>query len=430
MDIRVNELDLTRAGVISVQRSLPSTDTSWQVDYAIGDVMYRVHGNAFYGRPHGQDADVLLSIQTLFFRAGCPDTNSIEVMGSTLLTLSGHPKNGQYYSRLRESLLRLWGVKWTMVRTRWDEKHSRHQGDTTATSLIAELRLVDQTTGQHRPFEERELNESCPVEITLVPSFAASIRAGLFQILDGELLSRLGQPQARSLYRVLQAHRVMPDGSLSGELILPLSDWLVACGLESERLDNAKRMLELAHERLKAEGYLHEVAFTGRGKSGQIRYAFSAAPEPEAVERLMERGVTRPVAEALAADHPERVVPALKTIDERLSTGWKPRSLAASLVDAVRNPGKWGYAAQSTSKKALPAVKRKKFHDDTHDVPADPRETILVLLRLKLGRAPSGSAVAAVEELDDKALTTVREALERPKVEALRLVQTLLCVDL
>ncbi|WP_412030564.1 replication initiator protein A [Deinococcus yunweiensis] len=160
MDIRVNELDLTRAGVISVQRSMPVTETSWQVDYSIGDVMYRVQGNAFHGRPHGQDADVLLAIQTLFFRAGCPDNNSVEVTAAGLLALSGHARNGQYYTRLRDSLLRLWGVKWTMVRTLWDEKQGQHRGDTTATSLIAELRLVDQSTGQHRPFEAREISES------------------------------------------------------------------------------------------------------------------------------------------------------------------------------------------------------------------------------------------------------------------------------
>jgi plasmid replication initiation protein len=91
MDIRVNELDLTRAGVISVQRSLPATETSWQVDYSIGDVMYRVQGSAFHGRPHGQDADVLLALQTLFFRAGCPDNNSVEVTAAALLALSVVP---------------------------------------------------------------------------------------------------------------------------------------------------------------------------------------------------------------------------------------------------------------------------------------------------------------------------------------------------
>lgn len=31
MEIRINELDLTRTGVISVQRNLPATETTWQV---------------------------------------------------------------------------------------------------------------------------------------------------------------------------------------------------------------------------------------------------------------------------------------------------------------------------------------------------------------------------------------------------------------
>jgi plasmid replication initiation protein len=430
MDIRVNELDLTRAGVISVQRSLPATETSWQVDYSIGDVMYRVQGSAFHGRPHGQDADVLLALQTLFFRAGCPDNNSVEVTAAALLALSGHAKNGQYYTRLRESLLRLWGVKWTMVRTRWDEQQSQHRGDTTATSLIAELRLVDQAGGHHRPFEAREISESSPIEVTLVPSFAASIRAGLFQILDGELLSRLGQPQARSLYRVLQAHRVTSDGSLASELQFVLRDWLTACGLEEERMDNAKRMLDLAHERLKNEGYLHEVVYQGRGRAGSVTYTFLAAPEPEVVDRLLERGVTRPVAEALAADHPQRITPALRVIDERLRTGWKPRSLAASVVDAVRNPSKWGYEGAHSPVKA--PVKKSKA-SPAQPVPepaADPKETALILLKLKLGRSPSAAALEAVDSLDTRQMELLMDALKRTKGEALPLVRALLCAEL
>lgn len=430
VDIRINELDLTRAGVISVQRNLPDTETSWQVDYVVGDMMYRVQGSAFHGRPHGQDADVLLALQTLFFRAGCPDNNAIQVMGATLLAMSGHPKTGQYYSRLRESLLRLWGVKWTMIRTRWDEKQGRHKGDTTATSLIAELRLVDQGTGEHRPFETRELSEVSPIEITLIPSFAASIRAGLFQILDGELLSRLGQPQARSLYRVLQAHRVAPDGSLTSELTFSLKDWFSACGLESERTDNAKRMLDLAHERLKNEGYLHDVIYAGRGKAGQVSYTFSATPEPEVVDRLLGRGVTRPVAEALAADHPQRIAPALRVIDERLATGWKPRSLAASVVDAVRNPQKWGYAAPDSPAKPPAKRKTRKRAQEEEETPSDPRETANVLLRLKLGRTPSREALQAVEELDATRLSVLTDALRKPKEEALPLVSALLSAEL
>ena len=90
-----------------MQRDLSPAETTWQADYTIGDVMYRVMGSAFHGRPRGRDADVLLALQTLFFRAGCPESNAVELSASQLLTASGHARNGQYYAALRESLLRL-----------------------------------------------------------------------------------------------------------------------------------------------------------------------------------------------------------------------------------------------------------------------------------------------------------------------------------
>nr|WP_255354755.1 replication initiator protein A [Deinococcus sp. Leaf326] len=95
MEIRINELDLTRAGIISVQRDLSPAETTWQADYTLGDVMYRVTGSAFHGRPRGRDADILLALQTLFFRAGCPETNALELSASQLLSTSGHARNGQ-----------------------------------------------------------------------------------------------------------------------------------------------------------------------------------------------------------------------------------------------------------------------------------------------------------------------------------------------
>ena len=433
LELRINELDLTRAGIISVQRDLSPTETTWITDYTIGDVMYRVMGSAFHGRPHGRDGDILLALQTIFFRAGCPENNEIEISAAQLLAASGHSRNGQYYASLRDALMRLSGVKWTLIRTQFDEKRKRHFGQTTTTGIIAEMEVMDQTTGSHRPFDQRELSDSSPIKITFVPSFAASIRDGLFQMLDGELLSRLGQPQARSLYRVLQAHRLTSSGSLASELTFQLKDWLSACGLENERLDNARRTLDAAHERLMAEKYLQNVSFEGRGRAAKLEYTFSAPPEPELVDILIARNVTRPVAETLAADHPDRIRLALRIIDERLTGGWKPRSLAASIVDAVRNPKKWGYmAADAPESPRKATVKRKppKEPEPESEHAQDPRGTSLVLLKLHLGRAVSSKAIAAVNELDDAGAAALLTALQKGKSEALHLAQAILLVEL
>lgn len=51
--------------------------------------------------------------------------------------------------------------------------------------------------------------------------------------------------------------------------------------------------------------------------------------------------VSRPVAEALAAEHPERIEPATARVRQRIQAGYKPRSQSGMVVDAVRNPEKY-----------------------------------------------------------------------------------------
>ncbi|GAA4001814.1 hypothetical protein GCM10022631_10460 [Deinococcus rubellus] len=422
--IRVNELDLTRAGIISVQKVMPSESASWQTEYVIGDVQHQVQGHAVYGRPYGSDADVLLAIQTLFFMAGCPEDNSISFTPSAVLKLMINAPSGREYTRIREALLRLSGVKWKLTRTRWDAKKNKLVGKTNVSGLLSRLELVDDVSGNDKAFGERTLNEQAVIQLTFTPDFAATIRDGLFQILDGELLSRLGQPSARSLYRVLQAHRIQTDETLSHELSVSANDWLRACGMESDRFDNAKRTLDAAQIRLLDEGYLKDAGFTGRGKAGMFQYTFASAPEPKLVDLLLARGVTRPVAESLAADHPDRVRPAIQSVDERLGSGWKPRSLPASLVDAVRNPTKWGYTPAPEKVKKGPTKVRPT--SDPPPEPLDPRAALLSSLKLKLRRALSPMAQEALAELSPAGLDLLRSALMKPTPEYLALAEQLL----
>jgi len=427
-EIRINELDLTRAGIISVQKVLPDSNKSWQVRYDIQGVVYEVQGDAAYGRPYGNDADVLLAIQALFFKAGCPEHNSIEFTPGSLLKLMNAAQGGREYARIREALLRLSGVKWKLIRTVWNAQKNKFVGDTTVSGLLSRLRLMDDVAGSAKNFADRKLNEHALIELTFTPDFAASIRAGLFQILDGELLARLGQPTTRSLYRVLQAHRVQSDGTLSRELDIAAGHWLLACGMETERFANARRTLELAQERLLEEGYLKDATFTGRGKAGMFHYRFASAPVPQLVDLLMARGVTRPVAESLTADHPERIAPALQAINERLTSGWKPRSVPASTVDAVRNPDKWGYASAPVKARKRPA--RVAVDPEPPTPLPDPRAVILSALKLKLKRAPSPMAIEALEQLSADGLEQLRSSFMLPSAEYLVLAQQCLKVPL
>lgn len=423
--VRINELDLTRAGVISVQKVLPEGRSTWQVEYEVGDTLYRIQGDAMYGRPHGSDNDILLALQTLFFRAGCPTNDRIEVVPAELLRLGHLDLTGRTYQRLRDALMRLSGVKWSMIKTSYNAKDKRHAGSTTVVGLISELRLVDYASGTRQPFDSRQLDDRMPIEVIFSPTFADSIRAGLYQILDSELLSRLTQPPARSLYRVIQAHRVQKDGSLASELRVPLRDWCRACGIEEDRADNAKRALLLAHTHLEEQGYLKGVEISGRGFNAEVLYRFSNAAQPELADLLMGYGVSRPVAESLSADYPERIRSAIGLVEEKTRTGWKPRSLSAAVVDAVKEPSKWGYAAPEKTKKA--PVKRRGVEKEAEPPQPTTREVIDSLIKVKLGRPLSPMALDILGEFSEEQLLTVKSALLKPKKEeALALLQAVL----
>lgn len=425
MERRITELDLSRAGIISLQRSLPGENTSWQVEYTVGVMRYQVTGNARHGRPHGIDNDVMLALQTLFLRAGCPEHGRIDTTASAILDLFTASRGGSYYALLRESLLRLAGTNWTMIQSTWNERTRRHQGET-STHALFQLTLSDWASGESRPFEGRELQAASRIRLKLDDALAASIRAGFFLILDAELLARLAHPNARNLYRVLQGHRVQADGSLAAELRLQVGEWFKACGLEAERTDNARRLLAAAEQRLLAEGFLQSAQYAGRGRQGTVQYTFLGVPLPELVERLLAHRVSRPVAESLAADHPERIDPALRVVDARLAEGWKPRNLGASVVDAVRNPAKWGYALPSSRPPPASLRSPRARTGAPEDTSPDPVELARALLRVKLGRALTPVEQEALGALSPAGLMALTTALKQPVGEGLAQARVIL----
>lgn len=417
---KIFEMDLARSGIISVQRDMPDELTAWEANYQIGMYRYRVEAVARHGRPHGLDNDIILYLQSLFLRSGCPEHNRVATTANQILLNALGSNSKKEYERLSKALLRLAGTSWTLYRDVTDQK-GKSKGLTT-TNYIFTLEMEDWVEAATNT--RRELVGTSKIVVRFADEFAHAIRMGLFQLLDSELLERLGHTNARSLYRVLQGHRVQPDGSLAQELQMPLSDWLPACGLETERLDNAKRILDAAHRRMVEAHYLQAATLQGRGASGTIHYIFEGLPEPALVEALMKRRVTKPVAEALAGQHPERVLPALRVVEERLATGWKPRSVAAAVVDAVRDPAKWGYLA--TPPKAKAAAEKAKPKREEEPPPPPAKEVAISFLKMRLGRPPSLYAQAALEELTEEELRNLNQILMKPPELCLPEVSALL----
>ncbi|RJF74625.1 hypothetical protein D3875_03530 [Deinococcus cavernae] len=142
---------------------------------------------------------------------------------------------------------------------------------------------------------------------------------------------------------------------------------------------------------------------------------------------LMRHGVSRPVAESLSADYPERIPTAVRLVEEKVASGWKARSLSASLVDAVKEPAKWGYAAPQKDVKPPTKKTQAPVPDET---PPDLKTVVESLAKVKLGRQLSPMAQDALEALTEEQFQTVKQALMKPKSEALPLLQALLSAPL
>ncbi|MFC6667968.1 hypothetical protein ACFP9V_23070 [Deinococcus radiopugnans] len=125
---------------------------------------------------------------------------------------------------------------------------------------------------------------------------------------------------------------------------------------------------------------------------------------------LTDMKVTRPVAEALVTEHPERIREVVQAMRTRLAQGFKPRSLGAATVDAVRNPEKY-VAAQSPGRNDTAARSRTsgKARGEPQPVllPLTQSESLGMIrniLKVKLGRAPHAAAVARLASLPQDAI--------------------------
>ena len=417
-DFRLDELLMTRSGIVSILKAMEEGSDRWENEFMISDRHFFVRGVANNGRPHGTDSDVLLAMQTLFWQAGCPTSNAIQTTPYALLTLAGLDTSGRSYQRLREALLRFDGLNWSTRVSRKDSS-GKFVGHTHTTVLLDELLVSDRSLTPSG--DDGELRSSEPIFIRFGHRYAESIREGLHQMLAVEMLAALKQPTARSLYRVLQAHRVQADGSLSQQLNVLLIDWRVACGISATRADTVRRTLDSAHAHLLTAGYLSRVEYAEDGKDQRVIYQFKApTANPELVELLTAMKVSRPVAEALAAEHPERIEPATARVRQRIQAGYKPRSQSGMVVDAVRNPEKYDVVLPSVSAPVSapalqpPRTSIKRTVEASQPLTAEEQAGFIrMMLKVKLSRPMKADAEAALEVLSPQGLGLLAEVARK-----------------
>ena len=336
---RRDERNIARLGIISIQSRVDGDLKTWKAEFAIDGRPYRVECAAPYGRPHGVDTDIILAVQTLFVRAGCPSHDWVHTTAYELRGVSGLPDNGRTYQRLRDSLKRLWSTGFLVGEGWYDHARDRRVWSSDTLRYIERIRY-------HEMDSELEqlpgLDPSATLSIKLGEQLASSIRAKQIQVLDGRLLIQLEQPPARALYRLLEAHRVDATGTRRMTLDVTLADWRLACGIQTERPELVRRALEPAHDELKAINYLANVVIEGRGQRQTLRYLFAEdnAPDPALVELLIGVGVSRASAASLVAEHKDRVEQAVTFVRYKQREG-RVKNPGGLVVDYLRHDDKY-----------------------------------------------------------------------------------------
>lgn len=335
---RRDERNVARLGIISIQSRVDGDLRTWKAEFEIDGRPYRVECAAPYGRPHGIDTDIILAVQTLFVRAGCPTHDWLHTTAYELRNVAGLPDNGRTYARLRDSLKRLWSTGFLVGEGWHDPVRGRQVWSSDTLRYIERIRY-------HEMDSELEqlpgLDPSATLSIKLGEQLAQSIRERHVQVLDGRLLVQLEQPPARALYRLLEAHRVQSGGRRMS-LQVTLADWRLACGIQTERPELVRRSLAPAHDELRAIGYLAGVTIEGRGMAQILRYDFAEdnAPDPALVELLIGVGVSRPVAASLVGEHGDRVETAVAFVRHR-QQGGRVKNPGGLVVDYLRHDGKY-----------------------------------------------------------------------------------------
>ncbi|MFC6619154.1 replication initiator protein A [Deinococcus radiophilus] len=336
---RRDERNVARLGIISIQSRIDEQASNWQAEFSIEGRPYRVECAAPYGRPHGVDTDIILAIQTLFFRSGCPTHNWLHTTAYELRSVSGLADNGRTYQRLKDSLKRLWGTGFVVGEGWYDGAKQRQMWSSDTLRYIERIKFHEVDGA---PEDLPGLEPNSTLSIRLGEQLANSLRARQVQVLDGELLIQLEQPPARALYRLLEAHRIGEDGERRMELEVNLPDWRHACGIQSDRPEIIRRALTPAHDELKAIHYLEDVEIEGRGQKQTFKYHFAVdnAPDPALIELLLGTGFTRSRAAELAGQYPDRIEQAVAFVRERQQAG-KVKNPAGLVMDFLRHQDKY-----------------------------------------------------------------------------------------
>lgn len=340
---RIEEANVSRLGLISIQERVPDSFSSWTVDFRVDGRPARLTCDAmpkYGGVPHGLDGDIATALIDLYVETGSPADGLLNTSAYQILKRAGLDDSGRYYQNLRQTLFRLRTATYTA-----SEAWRDHRRGNWTTVTFNYLEGLEFTSGD----EDLGLSRSSTLKIRLAEPIVRSIRSQYTKPLDLEFLTSLDRPLTRALYRLLDARRYPPEDPTVPlpSFTVNLMDWAEACKIVDQRSNKIRATLQGAHEELMERRYLSGVEYEGRGRTQKLTYRFAgtgeAPPDQPAAalaltEELRRHRVSLAVAQRLIEEFGETHVQArLEKFQWLISAGYRVRSRSALLVDVIRD---------------------------------------------------------------------------------------------
>lgn len=422
--LRYEEVNLALNGIVSLQNRVKTTNRSWEETISLPNnrvITLRCSTSEDQVVPHGLDNDFQAGLQNLFLAQGCPANNRVRFTIHALIQASGLDTSGRYYDKALAALKRLKAANFSFEGG-W---HDGTDWVTVQFSLIERL-TIKQT---HRA----SALAGDLIEVQLPSEMAESLRRGYVKSLNTALLRKLQQPAGRTLYRLLDGIRYGTPGEPLKVFETDLESWGRRCRLFDRRADRIRDILDPAHEALLKVRYLTDVQYFGRGTNQTVRYEFASDIEvesPQLIQRLEEAGIALKVGRQLiGAIGPLEVASRLTEAQAIQATSSKGLG-AGFLVQFIRQPE--DYRSRTPPSAAPKPVKttQPRLLLAEAEIEIDHRDSLVRFLKMRLKRAPSASAIQAIEALSDaQAQALVVSTTSRPANESLSMVESLLqCV--
>lgn len=276
-----------------------------------------VNGSDAYGLPTSSDEPVYLALMQIGREQGF-NRPTITFIFADLLRRLGLSDDGRSYKRVRASLLRLTGVQITADKSFFDKSKGKFS---TKSFHILDSFEINGGPGQREASYVRFSEE-----------LFGSIQAGALNTLDFSVYLSLDGSVARRLYRYLD--KVSYDGKDAFRIGIRKLGFEKLGMCRGYFPSQIKRILDPAHEELMRVKFLSSVRYHRGREEELVVYTFAkgSAEFGDAVEALLDRGVSASASRKLVSDHGlDRVWRHIRAFD-RLATQGR---LKAS------NPGGW-----------------------------------------------------------------------------------------